>query len=251
MSNNEVKLSDYTLSVFKGLYNVDQSLKIDCDKVETITDSDGKETDMTVLRAKSMNKTMMARVEIPEIFPRDVYIYDLREFISVVNIVKQPTFDFSDDKFIKLISEDGKQTLRYLEANPDLINSFIEEDLSLTSEDCTIHLTEAQFKSVITASQTMKLEYIGFNGNGDTISLSAFNKNKGDNNETNNFNTDIVDSDIEMSMFFKTDVHNISVLLGEGDLTFTIEKKRKISKVQTESGKSFWIAFDRNSTFGD
>jgi len=246
---NSVKLSDSTLAVFKKLHDVDQSLKIASDQVETVTDEDGNEKQVTVLRTKSMNKTMMVRVEVPEVFPRDVHIYDLREFISVVGIVKDPVFDFSDDKFVVISSTDGKQKLRYIEANPNLINSFIDKDLSLSKEDAEIVVTEAQFKSVLSASHTMKLGYIGFIGDGESISVSAFDKNNGDNRDTNNFSIELIDSDISMRMFYKTDVHNISVLLGEGDLTFTIDAKRKVSKIVTQSGKIFWVAFDSNSEF--
>lgn len=246
---SDMTISTETLNIFKALFNIDQSLKVAHDQVETKTDDDGNEKQVTVLRTKSLNKTMMARVEIDEIFPRDFHLYDLREFISVVGIVNEPQFDFSNDKYVVIKSKDGKQKLRYLEANPDLITSFISKDLTLSSEDAEIVVTEQQFKSVMTASQTMKLEYIGFIGDGETISLSAFNKNNGDNKDTNNFNIELVESDLNMRMFYKTDVHNIAVLQGEGDLLFTIDVKRKVSKVETQTGKTFLIAFDSKSEF--
>lgn len=249
--SNIVKLSDSTLSVFKKLHDVDQSLKIACDQVETVKDEDGNDKEVTVLRTKSMNKTMMARVEVSEVFPRDFHIYDLREFISVVGIVNEPEFDFSNDKYVVIKSSDGKQQLRYLEANPDLIHSFINKDLALSNSNAEVAVSERQFKSVLTASQTMKLEYIGFIGDGETISMSAFNKNNGDNKDTNNFSIELEDSDVEMRMFYKTDVHNISVLLGEGDLVFSIDASRKVSKVTTQTGKTFWIAFDSKSEFSE
>jgi hypothetical protein len=45
------------------------------------------------------------------------------------------------------------------------------------------------------------------------------------------------------------DQQNIPVLLGEGDLDFTISEK-KISNVKAESGKEFWIALNANSKYG-
>lgn len=246
-----ISISSETLSVFKKLYEIDQSLKIASDQVETKTDSDGNEKKVTVVRTKSANKTMMARVEIDEVFPRDLHIYDLREFISVVNIVKEPQFDFSDEKFVVIRSADDKQKLRYLEANPDLIKSFIDKDLSLSNDDVEVVITAEQFKSVLTAAQTMRLNHIGFVSDGETLSISAFGMNNGDGKDTNNFNNELVECDKTFRMFYKLDVHNIQVLLGEGDLTITIDGKRKVSKVETQSGKVLWIAFDSKSEFED
>ena len=151
------KLSNDTLNVLKKLHSIDQSLRIVAETVETKTDADGNEKVVTILRTKSQNKTMMARVEIVEEFPRDVNIYDLREFISVVNLVDDPELDFSNDKFIQINSVDGKQKLRYLEANPDLITSYIAKDLKLGTEDIKLTVTEDQLKSVLTAASTLKL----------------------------------------------------------------------------------------------
>lgn len=247
--SNTMKLSNETLTVFKKLYDIDQSLKINHEKVETSTDAEGNESQVTVLRVKSQNQTMMARVEVSEEFPRDIHIYDLREFISVVGIVNEPVFDFSDDKFVVIKSSDNKQKLRYLEANPDLITSYVDKDLQLSQTDAEVVVTEQQFKSVLSAAHTMKLEYIGFISDGETLSITAFNRNNGDNKETNNFNTELTECDSEFKMFYKLDVQNIQVLQGEGDLMFSIDGKRKVSKIESQSGKVFWVSFDSKSEF--
>lgn len=247
--SESISISNETIAIFKALYNIDQSLKVSADTVEQKTDEDGNTHDVTVLRTKSLNKTMMARVEVPEQFPRDFHIYDLREFISVVGIVKEPVFDFSNDNYIVIKSADSKQKLRYVEANPILIKSFIDYDLQLKNEDVEITITEQQFKSVLSAAHTMKLEYVGFAADGESLSLTAFNKNNGDNNNTNYFSIELTESDEEFNMYYKLDVHNIQVLNGEGDLKFTIDGKSKISKVETQSGKTFWIAFDSKSEY--
>lgn len=239
-----ITISKETLDAFKALYEVDQSLRIDHTMTEQKDD-----LDVTVLRSKSFNNTTMARIEVAEVFPRDVNIYDLREFISVVSIVNDPVFDLSNDKFITIKSSDGKQKLRYLEANPDLINSYSAKDPNLTNEDVQILVTEAQFKSVLTAAQTLKFEYIGFVGDGENIILTSFNTNAGSDQETNTYSVAIQESDLTFKMIYKLQIQNVSILSGEGDLLFTIDGKRKISKIETQSGKKYWISFDSSSEF--
>lgn len=240
MSTN---LSAETLNIFKKLYEVDQSLKIDC---EAKAEGGG-----TILRSKSENNTMMTRMTVPDEFERNVHIYDLREFISVVNIVSDPVFDFSDKRYVLIESENGDQQLRYIETNPKLITSFIDRDLELKSEDVVLDVEEKELKSALTAAQTMRLAFVGFIGDGKDVKLTAFNKNDGDESETNKFSIKVGESDKEFRMFYKLEVHNLNVLQSEGRLQFTIDGNKKISKVDSESGKTFWIAFDSNSAIED
>ncbi len=245
--SSTITISKETLDVFKALYEVDQSLRIDHEMTETKDD----DTQVTILRSKTFNNTTMARIEIAEVFPRDVNIYDLREFISVVSIVNEPVFDLSNDKFIMIKSADGKQKLRYLEANPDLINSYSDKDPKLSQDDVQFVITEAQFKSVLTAAQTLKFEYVGFVSDGEKLVLTAFNKNHGDDQETNTYSIMINEGECSQTfkMIYKLQLQNISILSGEGDLFFTIDGSRKISKILTSTGKTYWISFDASSEF--
>jgi len=241
-------ISNETLDIFKKLFDVHQSLKIKAENVETQTDADGNECEVTVLRSKSQNQTMMARVHISEQFPRDVNFYDINEFIRVTKIVKDPVFDFSDNKFVTISSSDGKQKLRYMESNPDLITSYVDKDLPLSQTDIEVVITPQQLNSVLEAAKTMKLKYIGFISDGETMRFSAFEKNNGDNKETNNFSIDLTECEDSFKMYYNLDVHNLSVLVDEGELMFSIDGNRKISKIEAESGKVFWIACDTKSS---
>ena len=231
-----MKLSKETLDTLKKVYEVNQSVKF----VE----------DEKIVKVKSTDNTLLMHAPIEEAFPRDFHVYDLREFMSVVSIINEPVLDFSDDKFLKIESEDKSQKLRYLESDPQFVQSYTDKEPKTPDADFEVEVTSEQFSSVMKAAQTMKLDFVGFVCDGETITLSAFNKNNGDDNTTNNFSIDLAEGDTEFQMFYKIDSQNIGVLLGEGNLTFEVSSK-KISKVQTESGKTFWIAMNANSTYGD
>jgi len=231
-----MKLSKETLDTLKKVYEVNQSVKF----VE----------DEKVVKVKSTDNTLLMHAPIEEAFPRNFHVYDLREFMSVVSIINEPVLDFSDDKFLKIESEDKSQKLRYLESDPQFVQSYTEKEPKMPSIDFKVEVTAEQFSSVVKAAQTMKLDFVGFVCDGEQITLSAFNKNNGDNNITNNFAIELAEGDTEFEMFYKIDSQNIGVLLGEGNLTFEVSSK-KISKVQAESGKTFWIAMNANSTYGE
>lgn len=248
---NTVTLSSETLNALKKMYEIDMSIRIAADSVETKTDEDGNEKSVTVLRSKSNNKTMLARVEIPEVFPRDTNIYDLREFIAAVGIVTEPELDFSNDNYILIKSSDDKQVLRYLESTPELIHSYMNRDLDIGDVDIELEVTQDEFKQVITAANTMKLSNVGFISDGETIELSAFDKNSGDGRDTKKFSLDIGEGTegVTFRMFYVLSTHNLFVLQGEGKLSIKINAKKKISRIDTESGKTFWIATDAKSEY--
>ncbi len=230
--NDIVKLSEGTVETLKRMFSVHQELRIiEGDKV---------------LRVKSANGTMVCHAEIEEEFPRDVNIYDLREFIAVVGILNDPELDLSNDKWIAVRSSDGTQQLRYMEANPEFITSFSARDIVLPSTDVDMVITEAQMKQVHSAAQTMKLDFIGFVGDGEKVYLSAFKINNGDGKETNNFKIEVGETTETFKMYYKLEHSDLGVLLGEGDLHFQISFK-KISYIETVSGKKFWIALDAKS----
>jgi hypothetical protein len=232
----KLNLSKQTIDTLKKVYEVNQGIKF-------------VEGDKT-LKVKSTDNTLLMHAPIDEEFPRDFYVYNLREFLSVLSIIEDPTLDFSNDQFMTVTSKDGKQKLRYLESDPQFVTSYTDKEPRVPSTEFIADVTADQFASVMKAAQTMRLEFVGFVCDGSTITLTAFNRNNGDQAITNNFAIEMGDHDTPFEMFYKLDSQNIGVLLGEGDLSFEVSEK-KISKVSTDSGKTFWIAMNANSKYGE
>lgn len=229
-----MKLNEKTISTLIKLYAVDQSIKIPANS--------------NILRVKSINNTMMVKAEIPDVFPRDIYIYDTREFINVMGLIDNPVLDLSDDRFIKIDSPDGSQKLMYLESSPATIKSWVDKDPEISSIDFSVNVTEQQFQRILNSANTMKLAFVGFKSDGSNVTLSSFNKSQGSEIETNNFSIDLGSNDSVFCMQYKLDVHNLSVLLKEGDLKFDIDFSKPVSEIKTASGKTFWISLDSKST---
>jgi hypothetical protein len=228
--SNEVRLSKETIDILKSLYAINQTLKI----VE----------DNTELKVLNDAKTIAVYAQIEESLPRTFCIYDLREFISVLNIIEKPILDFSSDKYVVIKSEDGSQRLKYIDCNENLVTSYFDRDFKLPSEDISVSVTAQQMKAIMGAALTMKLEYVGFKSDGEKVYLSAFDRNNGSGDDTNGFSIEVGESVDEFDMFYKTEA--LTVL--DGDCTFEISSN-KISKV-TNGKKVFWMALDANSSFG-
>ena len=236
MSDQVITFSKESIDTLKKTFEVNQCVRL-------------VGNDKT-LRVKSTDSTMMMIAELEEEPPRDFYIYNLKEFLSVLAIIDEPELDFSNEKFLKIQSPDGKQTLRYMESDPEFVTSYIAKDVPFTDEVFEVEVPEKEYTNVIKAASSMNLEYVGFVCDGEKITISAFNKNNGDGNVANNYSFDLGEHDTPFQMFYKLATQNINVLMNEGDLTFTVAKK-KISKIKTESGKTFFIAMNPESKYGE
>lgn len=233
---SKLNFSKETIDVLKKVYEVNQGIKL----------VKGGDT----IKCKSTDGSILIHAPIKEDIPRDFHIYDLREFLSVLSIIEDPIIDFSNDKYLQIQSNDETQKLRYLESDPEFVKSYIEKTPNLPSIDFSVTVTGEQFASVMKAATLMKLEYVGFVSDGEKIDIAAFNKNNGDDSVTNNFSIKLIEEETEpFEMFFKIETMNVGVLLGEGDLNFDVCSK-KITKIVTESGKTFWMAMNTDSKWG-
>lgn len=229
MSNNEIKLSDSTMKTLKKLYNINQSLRI----LE----------DNQTLKSINETKTLAAYVDIGEKFPRDFCVYDLGEFISVLNIVNEPVLDFSSDRYVIVKSSDNSQRLKYVETDPTLITSYFEKPITLKSEDIKIEIDEKSLKAVMKSAATLRLEYIGFKADGNKVYFTTFNRRvDSDNKEMNAFTIELGETEDVFDIFYPTEI--MTVL--DSDCEFTFSKGQRISRVRCGT-MEYWIAMDKDS----
>lgn len=228
--SKEVQISKADIDTLASIYPINQSLKIVADNPE--------------LRCFNANKTTAVIAKLEQAFPRTFCIYDLREFLSVVNLFDTPTLDFTNPKFVVVKSADGKQKLKYMDADETIITSHFEKDLKLNSVDIDVTVTGQQLNAVMKAAMTLKLEFVGFKSIDGKVVLVAFDKNNGSGEETNGFSIEVGETTAEFDMFYKTE--SLSVL--SGDCKFEVSKQ-KISRV-VNAGKVFFISLEATSKFG-
>jgi hypothetical protein len=229
MSENVIKLSPETIQTFKKLFSINQSLRI----------IEGQ----TTIKSINETQTLAAYAPIKESFPRDFCVYDLGEFISAINIVNDPKLDFTNEEYVVITSDDDSQKLKYVETDPDLITSYFEQELSLESDDIIVDVDEKTLKAVMKSASTLRLPFIGFKSDGETVYITTFNRRvDSDDQETNAFTVALGECDEVFDIFYPSEL--LTVL--DGETTFAFCKEQQISRV--ECGENiFWIAMDENS----
>lgn len=227
---SKVTFSAETINKLKKLNNINQSIKI--------VPGNG------VLRSVNESKTVAVETPFTEVLPRTLCIYDLREFLSIMNIIKDPVVDLSNPKYSIIQSADGTQKIRYVDAGENVVNSSYMAALpNIPAFELSTVVSEENLKSAMNAATSLGLAYIGFTCDGNELYLKAFDQNEGDNNETNAFSILLGTNTNKFKMFYKTDAWKVL----EGECSFNISKA-KVSKVVT-SDMTFLMTLDAKSTF--
>ena len=120
---DSMKLSDSTLTVLKNFAGINNSILV----------KQGSK-----LRTISVAKNILAEADISEDFPKDVAIYDLNQFLNGLSLHQDPNLDFSEESYLTI--REGKRRVKYFYADPQVIISPPEKEISLPTEDVCIQL---------------------------------------------------------------------------------------------------------------
>lgn len=222
-----MKLSSRTVSILKNYATINPSLVVEPGNV---------------LRTVSPIRSVVAKAEVAETFPKPFAIYNLTQFLAAASIGADPDFDFGD-KSVTIASGDTAVTYWY--ANPDLIK-VKASDVTMPSEDVAFDLPSAALKDVTRGATTLSLPTLFFTGNADGIYVCA-----GDAlGNTNNIRTKIADGDpghkfntifaIENVKFIDSSYHVVVCKRGVASFTDTAD---------TGGILQYFVASSKDSTF--
>ena len=220
-----MKLSDKTISLLKNFSSINQSILF----------KEGNK-----LRTISVMKNILAEATVSEDFTKDFGVYDLNQFLNGLSLYQNPELDFKNDGYV--VMKEGKSRSKYFFADPNVIVSPPDKDISLPSEDVCFELSTDQLDKLLKASsiyQSPDLSAIGENG---VIKLVVRDKK----NDTSNVYSVIVgETDKEFCFNFK--VENIKILPG----TYEVVVSQKLLSRFTakNSDLTYYIAMEPDSTF--
>ena len=117
-----MKLSDQTLNILKNFAGINNSILV---------------KQGTQLRTISVAKNILAEASIDEDFPRDFAVYDLNQFLNGLTLHQDPDLDFSPESYISI--KEGKRRVKYFYADPAVIVSPPEKEITLPSDDCLLY----------------------------------------------------------------------------------------------------------------
>jgi len=218
-----MKLSDQTVEVLQNFSSINQSLLF----------KKGSK-----LRTVSPQKTVLAEVEVGDVFAQDFGIYDLGQFLSALSLIEDPDLDLGDNGMT--IGDGNGTALAYRYADPSMIVTPPEKALTLPDVNATFTLSDENLKSVLQAARVLGVPEIIVKGEDGKITISAGDSK---NSSMNSFNKTVGSTDEEFEHVFKVD--NMKMMV----LEYNVEISSKgISKFSTADGRViYYVATESRS----
>lgn len=219
-----MKLSDKTLSILKNFSSINQSI---------LVKSGNK------IRTMSIMKTILAEAEVDEHFQKDFAVYDLNQFLNGLSLHQDPDLDFDNDKYV--IIREGKRKVKYFFADPEVIISPPDKEISLPSKDICFQLEHSQLDKIKKAAAVYQLDDFSAIGENGTIRLVVRDKK---NDSSTEYSIDVGETDRDFIFNFK--VENLKIIPSSYDVVMS---SKLISQFTNENYKlNYFIPMEPDST---
>ena len=223
---NPMKLSDSTLSLLKNFSSINQSILF----------KEGSK-----LRTISVMKNILAEATINEEFARDFGIYDLNQFLNGLSLHQKPELDFANDGYV--VIKEGRSRSKYFFADPSVIVTPPDKEISLPSEDVCFELTTNVLEKLLKAAAVYQLPDISAVGEAGVVKLVVRDKK----NDTSNAHEEVVGETNE-TFNFNFKVENIKILPGSYEV---VVSQKLLSRFTSKNHDlTYYIALEPDSTFG-
>lgn len=226
LKEQKMKLSDNTLTILKNFAGINNSILV---------------KQGTKLRTISVAKNILAEAEIKEDFPRDFAVYDLNQFLNGLSLHQDPDLDFTESSYLSI--REGKRRVKYFYADPNVIISPPEKEISLPSEDVTFQLDTTSLEKLLKAAAVYQLPDFSAIGEAGVIKLVVRDKK---NDTSNEYAIVVGETDKEFIFNFK--VENIKIIPGAYDVV--VSSKLLSQFTNTQYNLKYYIALEPDSTFG-
>ena len=221
-----MKLSDTTVNFLKNFSTINQSILF----------KEGNK-----LRTISVMKNILVEASIKEEFPKDFGIYDLNQFLNGLSLLNSPELDFESDESVMI--REGKKRSKFFFADPSVIVSPPDKEITLPSEDISYTLSAQDLQQLKKASSIYQVPDISVIGEAGVIKLVARDKK---NDTSNDFS--IVVGETEESFVFNFKEENLKILPGDYDV---VVSSKLLSRFTSKNyDLIYYIALEPDSTFG-
>ena len=222
---DSMKLSDSTLTVLKNFAGINNSILV----------KQGSK-----LRTISVAKNILAEADISENFPKDVAIYDLNQFLNGLSLHQDPNLDFTEESYLTI--REGKRRVKYFYADPQVIISPPEKEITLPSQDVCFQLESVTLEKLLKAAAVYQLPDLAAVGENGVVKLVVRDKK---NDTSNEFAVVVGETDKEFTFNFK--VENIKIIPGAYDVVISSKLLAKFTN--SSYNLIYYIALEPDSTF--
>ena len=220
-----MKLSDKTLTLLKNFSSINQSILF---------------KQGSSLKTISVMKNILAEATIDEDLPTDFGIYDLNQFLNGLGLHQNPDLDFENQGHV--VIREGKSRTKYFFADPQVIVTPPEKEITLPTEDVSFELSTSHLDKLLKAAAIYQLTDLAVVGGDGVVKIVVRDKK---NDTSNDFS--IVVGETESTFSFNFKVENIKILPGTYDV---VVSRNLLSRFTCRDyDLKYFIALEPDSTF--
>ena len=223
-----MQLSDNTLAVLKNFASIQPNVVL----------SEGN-----VVKTIAEAKNVMAVATLDQSFDKEVGIYNLDEFLSVLGLVDSPDLAFNDD-FVT-VKGSGRSQVKYFYSDPSILTS-PAKDIPMPDAEVKFTLDEATFKKVLRAAGALGHKKMTIAATEGGVLLTVVDNT----DATSNAFEIVVPGTVESENFtFVMNIANLKLISGDYDVEVS---SRLISKFTNKGADiCYYIALEKSSTYGE
>jgi hypothetical protein len=224
-----MELSETTLSILKNYAGINSNMVIE---------------QGNTIRTISEATNILSSAQIVEDFPTTFGIYDLNSFLGVLSLVDTPNLDFSDD-YLTVSDSSGRSKIKYFYSDPEMLTK-PRRNVNMPRGDVNFTLDADTLGRIKRAASALGHTELSITGSNGVLTLSVVD---GKNATSNAYSIDIVgDFDPSATFNFIVTIANLRIIPGDYEVSIST---RNISHFNNkELGLSYWIAFEKTSTYG-
>ena len=222
-----VSISNDTLSVLRNFSSINPNVVLKPgQEVKTISEA----------------KNILAVAEIAEDFPTEMGIYDLNEFLSVVNLVNDPKLNFGDNH-VDIVG--GNSKVKYFFSDSSILTT-PQKDITMPDCEVEVSFTDDTLSQIRKAASALGHSEMSITATDEGVNIKVFDSKD---SSANIYNIQLAnDAGYTEGQFeFVIDINNLKLL--DGDYEVKISSKLISEWKNTTQAVRYYIALEKNSNY--
>lgn len=224
-----MQLSSFTMQVLKNFSSINHNIVI----------NPGNEI-MTVTAVKNI----LARAKVSETFEQQFGIYDLSEFLSVLNLVGDPQLYFKD-KYVDIRDAAGRGSIKYFFSDPSMLTSPVK-GIAMPAANVSFDLDEGTLNNLKRAASALGHSNVSIIASDNAIRLTVVDSE----NTTSNTYSIEVDGQYDTEDFnFIVNIGNLRVIPSDYKVEISSKLISQFTSMNDQMDLTYWVALEKSSTY--
>ena len=223
-----MELSTFTMNLLKNYSGINPNLVI----------REGNSI-MTMSEAKNV----LAQAMVPENFDREVGIYDLSEFLSVLNL-----FDSShvklEEKYMTVSDSSGRSKIKYFFSDTDMLTS-PTKPISMPAPEVAFDLDQDTLGRIKKAASALGHDQLSITPGDGVITLTVVDI---DNSTSNTYSIDVPGESVGDYNFI-LNIKNLQMIPGDYKVAISSKLISQFTLDQEGVDLKYWVALEKTSSY--